>query len=107
MKRLLVGFTLLACCLFWVGEVGATSQFTRKEGMSCAGCHAGFPRLNEFGERYMRAGYKIPDSKSVHDGEKLSLERVSEIFGIRLNGGLPTVVDHPAGCQTPTVPVLT
>ena len=85
MKRFLVGVTLLAGCLFWVGEVGATSQFSRKEGMTCASCHLGFPRLNEFGEKYMRAGYKIPGGESVHKGKKFSLETVSEWFGVRLN----------------------
>ena len=85
MKRVLVGVVLLAGCLFWVGDVGATSQFSRKEGISCSACHLGFPRLNEFGEKYMRAGYRVPDSKSVHAGEKLSLESVSHYLGVRLN----------------------
>jgi hypothetical protein len=85
MKRYLVGVALLAGCLLWVGDVGATSQFSRKEGVSCTTCHQGFPRLNEFGEKYMRAGYKVPDTKSVHDGEKMSLEKVSDYFGVRLN----------------------
>ena len=85
MKRFVVGVTLLAGCLFWVGEVGATSQFSRKEGMTCASCHLGFPRLNEFGEKYMRAGYKIPGAESVRKGEKFSLEKVSDWFGVRLN----------------------
>ncbi len=85
MKRFFVCLALLVSCLFWVGSVEATSQMSRKEDVSCNTCHAGFPRLNQFGEQYMRAGYKIPDTVSPHESKKLSLETVSDYFGVRLN----------------------
>ncbi len=85
MKRFCIVLPLLMSCLFWVGSVEATSQMARKEDVSCNKCHAGFPRLNQFGERYMRAGYKIPDTVSTHKGKELSLETVSNYFGVRVS----------------------
>ena len=85
MKRLLLSVALIAGCGLWVGEARGTSQMARKEGLSCQTCHAGFPRLNQFGEEYMRAGYKIPGLVSAHEGKKLSLETVSHWLGVRLN----------------------
>lgn len=62
----------------------ATSQWARKYGVSCTLCHQGFPRLNSFGEAFMRNGYQMPGEE---DGkaERLALDNISNILGFRLN----------------------
>lgn len=71
----------------------ATSQWARKYGMSCTTCHSAFPRLNDYGERFMWNGYQDPDSeepdgagkgkKTINDN--LQIDRVSNLLGFRLN----------------------
>ena len=37
----------------------ATSQWSRKTGLSCNACHTVFPRLNAVGEDFLRNGYQM------------------------------------------------
>ncbi|MDX1813015.1 MAG: hypothetical protein R3240_13755, partial [Gammaproteobacteria bacterium] len=46
-----------------VPEAGAIPVFARKYNMSCSACHAAFPKLNEFGESFMAANYRLPNWK--------------------------------------------
>lgn len=71
----------------------ATSQWARKYKVSCTTCHSAFPRLNYYGERFMRNGYQAPDNAEA-DGntlgkkeisEDLSIDQLQNIFGIRLS----------------------
>jgi len=36
-------------------------EFARKYGMSCASCHAAFPRLNGFGEHFRDSNMRLPN----------------------------------------------
>lgn len=54
----------------------AVSQFSRKYKVECSTCHTAFPRLNLFGEEFMRNGFQWPGEKP--DGDKVGKEEVSE-----------------------------
>lgn len=61
-------------------SASANPGFARKFGFTCAMCHAGFPKLNPFGEAFAKNGYQMPggdvttQSQSFGD-PKLSLEK--------------------------------
>ena len=71
----------------------ATAQWSRKYQVSCSMCHAGFPRLNDYGERFMRNGYQDPDADKPDGGtlkkdkinKRLALEDITNHLGLRLN----------------------
>ncbi len=42
----------------------AIPAFARQYGFGCSNCHSGFPRLNDFGHRFRRNGYRIPGKES-------------------------------------------
>src|SRR3990172_8155644 len=44
-------------------EAGAVSQWSRKYQVACAVCHTVVPRINYYGERFMRNGYQLPDTR--------------------------------------------
>lgn len=63
----------------------ATSQWARKTEMACSGCHTVFPRLNSFGDQYLRDGYQL---ESERDDEKPAvpwLNSVNHLLGFRVN----------------------
>ncbi len=71
----------------------ATSQWSRKYGVSCRTCHSAFPRLNAYGQRFMRNGYQDPDAGEP-DGDKLGktqlndatfIDKLQNLFGVRLS----------------------
>ncbi len=41
----------------------AIPVFARKYNMTCTTCHAAFPRLNEFGENFVKSNYRLPNWK--------------------------------------------
>ena len=69
----------------------ATSQWTRKYDVSCQSCHTAFPRLNYFGERFMRNGYQMPEgmdgneTKTQVGKNKLFIDEIRNLFGMRVN----------------------
>jgi len=71
----------------------ATSQWSRKYGVSCNTCHSIFPRLNAYGERFLKNGYQDPDNSMPDGGTKgkkslnddLQLDQVENFLGVRLN----------------------
>lgn len=74
------------------GNVNATSQWSRKTGLSCSSCHTVFPRLNSFGEEFLKNGYQLmntykKDFKEAYPIEAggVLLDEISHIFGFRLN----------------------
>jgi hypothetical protein len=50
---------------------GAVPVFARKYGLNCTNCHSGFPRLNDWGQRFRANGYRLPDRENE---EKTVLE---------------------------------
>lgn len=73
-RRLLV---LALSCSVWLPPAAlAMPEFARKYHLSCAACHAAFPRLNKFGEHFAGGNMKLPHWKdgTVQTGdERLAL----------------------------------
>jgi hypothetical protein len=70
----------------------ATSQWSRKYGVACTTCHTpAFPRLNYYGERFMRNGYQdlgTQDGDTAGKqkiGDRLFIDELGNFFGVRLN----------------------
>jgi hypothetical protein len=89
---------LVCLAWFWPAPAGATSQWSRKTGSECSRCHTIFPRLNSFGEQFLRDGYQIYPShreSEVKEGEAkeqeeeeeggLSLSKIDHLLGFRIN----------------------
>jgi hypothetical protein len=69
-NRSLRAFAWGLCLPLFLGSVpptlhaagpGEIPYFARKYGLSCADCHVSPPKLNEFGEGFVRANYRLPD----------------------------------------------
>ena len=54
----------------------AMSQFSRKYKVECSTCHIAFPRLNYFGQLFLRNGFQWPGEKP--DGDTKGKEEISE-----------------------------
>ena len=94
-------FTLVVVILLVVSSMftlvaGATSQWSKKTGMQCNACHTVFPRLNDFGQRYLQNGYQLgfagvkatsQSKKEVtkDDDDDIFLEKINNLFGFRVN----------------------
>ena len=52
---------VLLCLAFALPEAQANPAFARQTGFSCNACHAAFPRLNAFGERFLADNIRLPD----------------------------------------------
>lgn len=88
---------LLASLVFVIlaiqSNVFATTQWSRKYKTSCTTCHTVFPRLNYYGERFLRNGYQDPDSDDPDGGtlgktkinDYLSIDELGNFIGLRLN----------------------
>lgn len=92
--NLITLFVLLLLCMSIIipdyNELEATSQWARKYGTQCTTCHTAFPRLNYYGEEFMRNGYQIPgdrdgDETNKEDLGDLYLGSVDDMFGLRIN----------------------
>jgi len=83
--RLAVLLTLAAATLLALrpGPAGAVPVFARKYGLNCTNCHSGFPRLNDWGQRFRANGYRLPDRENE---EKTVLESPPP-FALRTSHG--------------------
>ncbi|WP_193164634.1 hypothetical protein [Microbulbifer hainanensis] len=52
---------IMLLLLGWAESARAIPEFARKYQMSCAACHAAFPRLNAFGEQFAANNYRLPN----------------------------------------------
>ena len=57
---LLIGF---ASFLLFPASASAIPAFARQYGISCATCHAAFPRLNSFGKNFIEDNYRLDNWK--------------------------------------------
>lgn len=62
--------------VFPAQKAEAMSQFSRKYKVDCSTCHIAFPRLNYFGELFLRNGFQWPGEKP--DGDSKKKEEISE-----------------------------
>ncbi len=65
------GFSLLAL----PQDAAAMPEFARRYDLSCAACHAAFPRLNKFGEYFAGNNMRLPNWKETAD--KIGDERLA------------------------------
>ena len=79
-----IALTLAAAWLV-PGPAGAIPAFARQYQMSCAACHAAFPRLNEFGEQFVAMNYRLPNWKAgtVSGGDDMLALPASVPFAMR------------------------
>ncbi|NLH99309.1 MAG: hypothetical protein GX446_07430 [Chthonomonadales bacterium] len=70
-SRLGLGAAALCVAAALMQPASAVPVFARKYGFNCTMCHSAFPRLNDFGLRYRRNGYRIPGRENL---EKLVYE---------------------------------
>ncbi|MFH1502464.1 MAG: hypothetical protein ABIG03_05395 [Candidatus Eisenbacteria bacterium] len=84
---------LVVVVVGFTGAAQATSQWSRKYNMSCRTCHSTFPRLNAYGQRFMRNGYQDPDNE-MPDGDEVGktqlndatfIDKLGNYMGVRLN----------------------
>jgi hypothetical protein len=61
----------------------AVPVFARKYGLNCTNCHSGFPRLNDWGQRFRANGYRLPGRENE---EKTVLESPPP-FALRTSAG--------------------
>lgn len=73
-------------------DAEAVSQWARKYKVDCTMCHTSFPRLNQFGERFMRNGFQMPEDEPDGDTEgkdkisnDLFIDKVGNWLGARLS----------------------
>ena len=62
--------------VLWSSVAQAMPEFARKYNMSCAACHAAFPRLNSFGEQFAANNMRLSnwrDSTLDTGDERLAL----------------------------------
>ncbi len=62
-QRRLVPVLALFLLFAWLGQARAIPEFARRYNLSCAACHAAFPRLNKFGEYFVANNFKLPNWK--------------------------------------------
>jgi len=66
MKKTLTTFFAVSVALLVFGQTAlAIPAFARKHGFNCNMCHVGFPKLNDFGQRFRDNGYQIPGQQGL------------------------------------------
>ncbi len=94
-----IGLAIAVLLLFiaMAESARATSQWSRRTGFSCNACHTVFPRLNSFGEEFLRNGYQLAvahkpttdstesTSDAAYDAGGVSLDKIDHLLGFRLN----------------------
>ncbi len=86
---------IVAACALISSSAVATTQWTRKTGMPCTACHTVFPRLNAYGEQFLKNGYQLPNQKKEEgDESEVWTDNVSNLLGFRLNTTLVGLETH-------------
>ena len=62
----------------------AIPAFVRKHGFNCNSCHAGYPKLNDFGQRFRDNGYQIPGQ----EGKESNVFHTPPPIAVRTSTGL-------------------
>ncbi len=90
---ILLSLLALGLLLITVAPANATTQWSRKYGVSCNTCHTIFPRLNSYGEMFLKNGYQDPDAAQPDGATKgktslnddAQIDKVDNFLGLRLN----------------------
>ena len=82
-KIIMTGLTLLFAWITIGQSVQANPAFARQYGVSCATCHAAFPRLNSFGMQFLADNIRLPnwrESIGVDTGDdRLMLPKMPQV----------------------------
>jgi hypothetical protein len=73
-----------------VTDASAITQWSRKYEIQCSLCHTVVPRINYYGERFMRNGYQMPDTQDGDETGKTQsgnvvVDELGNYFGVRIN----------------------
>ena len=107
-----LGFSLaiffIAMATLFVEDAGAVPAFARRYGADCMLCHSPYPRLNNYGQKFRRLGYRLPDeftqgtpkdgkfpNKLINLGNNLSLRSRFQ-YRVLQQKGLPRVSEFDA-----------
>ncbi len=100
----------LAVTAFFIASLPVVSEavpgFARQYNISCATCHAAFPRLNEFGEQFVSDNYRLPNWKdsTVKTGDDMLALPDKVPFAVRMQAYMQTrdagVLDVSSGAMT-------
>jgi hypothetical protein len=82
-KTLIVLFAGAAVLLALAQSALAIPAFARKHGFNCNMCHAGFPKLNDWGQRFRDNGYQVPGQQ----GKEKSVFEAGIPLAIRTTAG--------------------
>ncbi len=96
---LLILSVALASLVASVTPASAMPQFARKYKMPCSGCHdaLAYPRLNDVGYKFRRAGFRMPENIGK---EELSDFTMADYFSARAQIDSTTGLDRINGATT-------
>lgn len=90
-KKILAFMAGVAFFAFLPVKAQATAQWARKYNTSCSTCHTVFPRLNYYGEKFMRNGFQDPDdalddgdTKGKKEYDRLFIGKLEDYLGVRI-----------------------
>jgi hypothetical protein len=72
--RRAVAIAFAAMSIAYARPVEALPLFAHEYGFSCDQCHSVVPHLNEFGQAFLRAGFRLPPSIATHRAFPLSMK---------------------------------
>lgn len=64
-KSIILTIGFAAALLAFSQSLGAIPAFARKHSFNCNMCHVGFPKLNDWGQRFRDNGYQIPGQEGL------------------------------------------
>lgn len=83
--RYFCGLLAVITMLLLASNAAAMPDFARQYDMTCAACHAAYPRLNQFGEQFAANNFKLPNwrDNTVETGDDRLALPDSPPIGVR------------------------
>lgn len=94
--RIALAWVVLVAVSLATRPAHALPQFARKYKMDCSGCHdtLAFPRLNDVGYKFRRAGFRMPENIGK---EELADYTIDNYFGASIQADNSTAVTRSGG----------
>ena len=89
MKNIAKTITIILSILLVAGMAFSLPSFSTKEGVDCASCHTGYPRLNANGLSYLANGYSF-DKEQMESGPGLAVSGAIESWFVSKDEGRST-----------------
>ena len=64
-RQLILTISLAAALLVLSQSLSAIPAFARKHSFNCNMCHVGYPKLNDWGQRFRDNGYQVPGQEGM------------------------------------------